>query len=395
MSIPPHFLAQLTQQFLDNYVPGVVRSRIVYDEDTETPRDIYIDVAAGHDPEFVSRAVQRVMTDRFQQPVPPHHIHLQQTDEAQLRPAAEQLKYERPDVQILDAAPELDALLAARDAGTDDAGAFEFQRIRASTWYDIRDAEIDALQDQDAIAAETSVIDDDSESGSASETEREAPPDDFDAQREAFLSGDTSKLIVAHPDIRDALVNSLRDAFQEAILTPARQAGRDMVVLQDTVFSEWLILAAERLALPSRPFDDFPEDPYGVGSVVSTVLALPVPLAIAPSVVHYETATKDERRKAMRDAVVGMVSLEDIILQPAFHDRFDPFAVETALLLVWITLAAEHADVSAERIKEVLPDGGDPLDDLVQRASSALEQLCLDQGLAEPLIDEDSEEDDA
>ena len=363
MSIPPQALAYLTQQFLDNYVPGVVRSRIVYDQTTAAPSDIYIDVATGHDPELVSRAVQRVMTDRFHQPVPPHHIHLRQTDEPQLRAAAEQLeeqlKRDDQDVQVLDASPELDSLPA-------EPSVYEFQRARASAWYDIRDAEIEAQQGEIGANRDT------------------APLDDFDAQREAFLRGDTGRLIVAHPDIRDALANSLLEAVQEGVLTPARQAGRDVALLQDTIFSEWLVLAAERLALPSQPFDEFPEDPYGVAAAVADAIALPISLAIAPSIVFRETATPDQRRTAIRDAVLSLVSLEDLILQPAFHDRFDPFAMEIALLLAWITLAAEHAQVPPEQITAALPIQGDPLDDLVQRASGALEQLCVQHGFVEP-----------
>ena len=192
-------------------------------------------------------------------------------------------------------------------------------------------------------------------------------------------------LIVAHPTIRDALVSGLLELLRDFVLTPAHQAKQDLTFLQDTLFSEWLVLAAERLGLPSLPFDDFPEDPHGIGPIVAAAIASPIPISIAPSIGRYEKATVEQRRQAMRDAVLGLVSLEDHVLQPAFRGHYDPLAVEAMLLVAWLSLAAEHAGATPDQIAAVVPVEGEPLDALLDSAATALEHYCVERGLVEAL----------
>ena len=203
------------------------------------------------------------------------------------------------------------------------------------------------------------------------------------AQTARAARGELGALITAHPAVFDFLVDVLLVTLELTIIQPSRDERRDLRVLQEMLFSEWLVLASERLGLPSEPFDDFPDDPYKVGDFVVQALDLPLPLVVTPTVERYRVSSREEKREAMRDAVWFMVALNDHVMHPAYTGRYDPVAVEGFLLLSWLRLAAEFGGEKEETIEEAFPGPGDRMDELLVAAGAALERLCVEQGMVE------------
>jgi hypothetical protein len=356
--VSPDIFGTLITHFLASYVPGVVRARFVPRGHSLSSAILYVDVAAEHDTAFVSHEIQIVMARRFSIPLPPHQIRLREANEPQQREAAEQMQREHPDLDVRDATPEIDALLAAHAAVTDEGGKpFDFQRLRAEVWYNLRDGYI-GLE------------------GDASRTVEDRADDE-----------DVRVQLVAHPVVRDVLVASIIDTIDAHIIAPAREDGSDLALLQDQLLAQWLVLAAERLSLPSAPFDD--EPPEVAQAIAAAALAerddtehtRSVTLNLVSPGERYANATITQKRSVMRDSVYFMVTLDDTVLQQCYADHIDPLAAEAALLVTWLRLAASRGGTPPSVVARAFPIRGEPLDALMLRTGAALERLCIDRGL--------------